>query len=251
MIEESAAQIEEDECERRFPLVLEQGGDEEEEEIGVLNRREPHHFPISVASSPAPPESMSGTRHHPTLVKESPAPHYIIVEDSPAPQYIVEQESQVPMSGIKNHQCLVVESPPNPTEDKARATSQVPRSGTRDRPSLVDDSPAVPKVSNPGWGAENRVEGGSETLPINLVSPPSTTFPMEDPQRQVLPHLGDPEVARGLFLLAIRRSNHLPWLTSHHNILWWKNPHHHPRNRTLMVLSPLLRHPTWELTWNT
>ena len=39
------------------------------------------------------------------------------------------------------------------------------------------------------------MEGGSATLPINLVSPPTTTSPTEDPQ---LPNWGgDPEVATG------------------------------------------------------
>ena len=40
------------------------------------------------------------------------------------------------------------------------------------------------------------MEGGSATLPINLVSPPSTTSPIEDPPARVLPKWGgDPEVA--------------------------------------------------------
>ena len=39
-------------------------------------------------------------------------------------------------------------------------------------------------------GGGNLVEGGSATLPINLVSPPSTISPMEDPQPRVLPNLG-------------------------------------------------------------
>ena len=39
------------------------------------------------------------------------------------------------------------------------------------------------------------MEGGTATLPINLVSPPTKTSPTEDPQ---LPNLGgDPEVATG------------------------------------------------------
>ena len=74
LIMDSPAQIKQDECDRWFPLVLEEGGDDEEEEIGVLARRALHHSPISVASSPAPPEPMSGTRDEPTLVEESPAP---------------------------------------------------------------------------------------------------------------------------------------------------------------------------------
>ena len=69
-------------------------------------------------------------------------------------------------------------------------TSPVPMIGTKGRPSLVDDSPTVLKVNNLCWGGENLVEGGSATLPINLVPPPSTTFPMEDPQSRVLPNWG-------------------------------------------------------------
>ena len=189
IIEESPTQIEEDECDQWFPLALEQGNDDEEEEIGVLEHRPLHHSPISVASSPAPLEPMSGTRDRPMLVEESPAPHYIMVEDSPAPQCIVVDESPVPMSGVKDRPCLVVESP-EPTEDRAGTTSPVPMSGTKDRPSLVDDSPAMPKVNNLCWGGGNPVEGGSATLPINLVSPPTTTSPTEDPQLRVLPNWG-------------------------------------------------------------
>ena len=194
IIEESPTQIEEDECDQWFPLAVEQWNDDEEEEIGVLEHHELHHSLISVASSPAPPEPMSGTRDRPMLVEESPAPHYITVEDSPAPQFIAVEESPVPMSGVKNRPCLVVESP-EPTEDRAGTTSPVPMSGTKDRPSLVDDSPAMPKVNNLCWGGENQVEGGSATLPINLVSPPTNTSATEDPQ---LPNWGgDPEVATG------------------------------------------------------
>ena len=69
IIEESPTQIEEDECDQWFPLALEQGNDDEEEEIGVLEPRELHHFPISVTSSPAPLEPMSGTRDRPMLLK--------------------------------------------------------------------------------------------------------------------------------------------------------------------------------------
>ena len=194
IIEESPTQIEEDECDQWFPLAVEQWNDDEEEEIGVLERHELHHSPISVASSPAPPEPMSGTRDRPMLVEASPAPHYITVEDSPAPQFIAMEESPLPMSGVQNRPCLVVESP-EPTEDRAGTTSPVPMSGTKDRPSLVDDSPAMPKVHNLCWGGGNQVEGGSATLPINLVSPPTNTSPTEDPQ---LPNWGgDPEVATG------------------------------------------------------
>ena len=189
IIEESPTQTEEDECDQWFPLALEHGNDDEEEEIGVLERRALHHSPISVAPSPAPPEPMSGTGNRPMLVEESPAPHYIMVEDSPAPQCIVVEESPVPMSGVKNHPCLVVESP-EPTEGWAGTESPVPMSGTKDRPFLVDDSPAMPKVNNLCWGRGNPVEGGSATLPVNLVSPPTTTSPTEDPQPRVLPNWG-------------------------------------------------------------
>ena len=103
----------------------------------------------------------------------------------------------MPMSGVKDCPCLVVESP-EPTEDRAGTTSPVPMSGTKDRPSLVEDCPAVPKVHNLCWGGGNSVKGGSVTLPINLVSPPTTTSTTEDPQPRVLPSCGgDPEVATG------------------------------------------------------
>ena len=121
------------------------------------------------------------------LVEESPAPQYIMVEDSPVPQCIVLEESPVPMSGVNYRPCLVVHSP-EPTEDRAGATSPLPMSGTKDCPSLVDDSPAVPKVNNLCWGGGNPVEGGSATLPINLVSPTSNTSAMEDPPPRVLPN---------------------------------------------------------------
>ena len=112
-----------------------------------------------------------------------------MVEDSPASQCIVVNESPVPMGGVKDCPCLVVESP-EPTEERAGTTSPVSMSGTKDRPSLVDDSPAMPKVNNLCWGGGNPVEGVSDTLPINLVSPPTTTSPTEDPQLPVLPNLG-------------------------------------------------------------
>ena len=243
IIEESPAQIKEDECDQWFPLAVEQGNDDEEEEIGVLERHELHHSPISVASSPAPLEPTSGTRDRPMLVEESLAPHYITVEDSPAPQFIVVEESPVPMSGVKNRPCLVVESP-EPTEDRAGTTSPVPMSGTKDRPSLVDDSPAMPKVNNLCWGGGNPVEGSSATLPINLVSPPTNTSPTEDPQ---LPNRGGGiqrlQRDRSLFLLPIREPNHLWWFMSHHSILWWTRPRPQRRCRILLVLFPLRRHP--------
>ena len=113
------------------------------------------------------------------LVEESLAPHSIMLEDSRAPQLIVVEESPVPMSGVKNRPCLVVESL-EPTEDRAGTTSPVSMSGTRDRTSLVDDSPAMPKVNNLCWGGGNPVQGGSGTLPINLVSATTTTSSTEE-----------------------------------------------------------------------
>ena len=145
-------------------MALEQGNDDEEEDIGVLQRRALHHSPISVASPPAPPEPMSGTRNRHMLVEASPAHHYIRV---------------VSCRGISE-----------PTEDRDGTTSPVPMSGTKDRPSLVDHSPAVPKVNNLCWGGGNPLEGGSATLQRNLVSPPSTTSPMEEPPSWVLPNFG-------------------------------------------------------------
>ena len=70
IIEESPTQIKEYECDQWFPLALKQGKDAEEEEIGVLEDRPLHHSPISVASSPARQEPMSGTRDCPMLVEE-------------------------------------------------------------------------------------------------------------------------------------------------------------------------------------
>ena len=46
IIEESPRQIEEDECEQWFPLAVEQGNHDEEEEIGLFERHELHHSPI-------------------------------------------------------------------------------------------------------------------------------------------------------------------------------------------------------------
>ena len=94
------------------------------------------------------------------------------------------------MSGLKNRPCLVEEPPPEPTGDPAGTTSPVSMSGPEDQPSLVDDSPTVQKVQNLCWGGENLVEGGPATLPINLVSPRSTTFTVEEPQLRVIPNWG-------------------------------------------------------------
>ena len=212
----------------------------------MLEHRPFHHSPISVASSPAPPEPMSGTRDRPMLVEESPAPRYNMVKDSPAPQCIVVDEFPVPMSGVKGRPHLVVESP-EPMEDRASTTSPVPMSGTKDRPSLVDDSPARPKVNNLCWGGGNPVEGSSATVPINLASPPTITSPTEDLQLRVLPNWGGGiqrlQRDRSLFSLPIREPNHLWWFMSHHNILWWTIPQRHRRSRILLVLFPLRRHP--------
>ena len=154
IIEESPTQIEEDECHRWFPLVLEQGSDNKEEEIGVLEHRPLHYSRISVASLLALPEPMSGTRNCPMLVEQSPAPHYIVVEDYPAPQYIVVEESQVPMSGVQNRRCLFAESPPERTQDRVSTTFTVLMGGIKDQPSLLDDSTAVLKNNNLCRGGE-------------------------------------------------------------------------------------------------
>ena len=243
IIEESPTQIEADECDQWFPLVLEQGNNDEEEEIGVLEHRPLHHSPISVAWLPAPPEPMSGTRDRPMLAEESPAAHYIMVEDSPAPQCIVSEESSVPMSGVKGRPCLVVE-PPEPTEDRAGTTSQLPMSGTKDRPSLVDDSPAMPKVNNLCWGGGvsggGRFSNPSDKLglsPHNYISyggPPTVQLGRES---------GDCNGIGACFFLPIREPNHLWWFMSHHNILWWMSPHCHRRSRILLVMFPLRRRP--------
>ena len=189
IIEESPTQIEEDECDQWFCLAFRQGNDDEEEEIGVLERHELHHSPISVASSPAPPEPMSGTRECSMLVEEFPTPHYIMVEDSPPRQCIAVEESPVRMSGVRNGPCHVVESL-GPPEDWAGPTSPVPMSGTKDRLSLVVILRRCRRLTICAWGGGNPVEGGSATLPINLVPTPSTTSPIEDPQLRVLPIRG-------------------------------------------------------------
>ena len=238
IIKEIPTQIEEDECDQWFPLALEQGNDDEEVEIGVLELHELHHSPISVASSPAPPEPMSGTRNRPMLVEEYPAPHYIMVKDSPAPQFIVVEESPVPMSGVKNCPCLVVEFP-EPAEDRAGTTSPVPMSGTKDRSSLVDDSPAILKVNNLCWGGGNPVEGGSATLPINLVSPRTTTSSTEDPQ---LPNWGGgPEVVTGsepVFASHPRTQSPMVVHESPQYIMVDESPPPPPRPNTVGVVPP-------------
>ena len=61
---ESPEQIEEDECDRWFPLALEQGGNDEEEEIGVLERCALHLSPVFVASSPAPLFNTTANKWH-------------------------------------------------------------------------------------------------------------------------------------------------------------------------------------------
>ena len=207
----------------------------------MLERHQPHPSPISVASLPPPPEPMSGTRDRPMLVEESPAPDYIMVEDSPAPQCIVVEESPVPMSGVKHRPCLVLESP-EPTEDWAGTTSPVPMSGMKDRPSLVDDSPAVLKVNNVCLGGGNPVGGGSATLPINFVSPPSTTSPMEDPQPRVLPNWGgDPEVATGpepVFASHPRMQSPMIVHESPQYIVVDESPRPPPRPNTVGPVSP-------------
>ena len=54
-------------------------------------------------------------------------------------------------------------------------------------------------------------------------------------------------------MLPIRELDHLWWFMSHHSILWWTIPHPHRRDRILLVMFPLRRHPAtarW-LTWST
>ena len=81
----------------------------------------------------------------------------------------------MPMSGVKDRPCLLVEST-EPTEDWAGTTSPVPMSGTQDCPFLVDDSSAVPKVNNLCWGGESgggRLSNHPNKLglsPLNYIS---------------------------------------------------------------------------------
>ena len=240
IIEESPTQIEDGECDQGLPLALGQGNDDEEEQgIGVLERHELHHSPISVAWRPAPPEPMSETRDCPMLVEGSPAPHYIMVED---PQYIVVEESAVPMSGVKHRPRLVAESP-EPTDDRAGPTSLVPMSGTKDCPFLVDDSPAMPKVTNLCWGGGNPVERGSATPPINLVSPATTTSPMEEPRPRVLHNWGgDAEIATGsdpVFASHLRIQSPMVVHESPQYIVVDKSPQPPPQPNTVGPASPL------------
>ena len=148
----------------------------------------------------------------------------------------------MPMSGLKNHPCLVLESPPEATEDRASTTSPVPMSGTKDHPSLVDNFPASPKVTNLCWRGENPVEGSSATIPINLVSPPSTTFPMEVTQPRVVPNwYGDPEVAIGQEpVFATHPSMHSAMVVheSPQNIVAKKSPPPPPRPNHVGPISP-------------
>ena len=134
---ESPTPLEKEECDRWSLPSLEAGSDNEREEIRVL-RREFCHSSISVASSPAPSEPMSGLKDHPTLVEESPAP----------------------MSGVKDRPCLIVGSPEEATWGRAETTSPVPMSCTKGQPSQVDDSPTVQMVNNLSSGGDNPVEGG-------------------------------------------------------------------------------------------
>ena len=155
LIFEPPAHIEEDECDLWFLPVLEQRGKNEEVELGVLGCHELHHSAISVASSPASCEPMSGTRDQPTLVQEAPVPRYM-VDDYQVPQYIVVEKAPMPISGFKHGQCLVVESPLGSTGHRAGTKSLLPMCGTINQPSLVDHSPAVPKATIYAWGERIR-----------------------------------------------------------------------------------------------
>ena len=99
------------------------------------------------------------------------------------------------------------------------------------------------------------MEGGSATLPINLVSPPTTTSPTEDPQPRVLPHWGgDPEVAAGSEPVFASHPRIQSLVVAHESpqvILWWTNPHRHLRSLMLLVLFPLHRHPASRLASST
>ena len=44
-------------------------------------------------------------------------------------------------------------------------------------------------------------------------------------------------------MLPIREFDHLWWFMSHHSILWGTIPHPHRRDRILLVMFPLRRHP--------
>ena len=190
LIVEALAQLEEHECDRWSLPSLDQGRNDEREEMGVLERRKLRHSPMSVASSPAPPEPMSGKRDRATLVDESPASHYIVGQDPTC------CGGGVPSARERrgNHgPCLDMESPPGPMWGHTKNLSQVPMNGTKDQPSLVDDSPTFPKVDNLCLGGENPLEGGSATLLINLVSPPSTRFPVEEAEPRAIPNSGGAE----------------------------------------------------------
>ena len=139
---------------RWFPAAWEQGSADEEEEIGVLERRKLCHSSISVASSPARPEPISGIRDQPTVEEELPAPHYIMLENSAAPQNILVEESPPAMSGVKQRPCVLLECPLEPMGDQSGTTSLVSMTGRKDERSLVDYSPALPKVNS--LGAEGR-----------------------------------------------------------------------------------------------
>ena len=177
-----------------------------------------------------------------------------MVEDSRAPQYIVVDESPVPMSGVKNRPCLVVESL-EPTVDRAGTTPPVPMTGTKDRPSLVDDSPAMPKVNNLCLGGRKSGGGRFSNPPNKLGLSPHNYISYGGPLTAGTAQLGGGiqrlQRARSLFLLPIQESNHLWWFMSHHNILWWTNPHRHHCSLILLVMFPLRRHPASRLTSST
>ena len=92
------------------PSSLDHKSNDEGGEIGVSERCKPHHSPVSVASLPAPPEPMSGTRYQPTPVEESPAPLYLVVEKLLVPQCLLMEESPAPMGGLNDCVCLAVDS---------------------------------------------------------------------------------------------------------------------------------------------
>ena len=175
IVQDSPRQIEEDECDRWSPLAFEQGSDDEEEEIGVLEHRPLHRSPISFASSLAHTRTYVGVQESPNAYGvnagaplhhggglSSPSIHFC---GGSAGAYERRQEPPMSCRGISE-----------PTEDRASTTSLVPMRGKKDQPSLLGDSPAVRKVNNLCWGVVNSVKGGSKALPINVVSPHSTTF---------------------------------------------------------------------------
>ena len=130
----------------------------------------------------------------------------------------------MPMSGVKDRPCLVVESPER-TEDRGGTTSPVPMSGTKHHQSLMDDSPAVPKVNNPCWGGRKSGGGRLSNPPNGIGVSPLNYTSYGGPPTAVLPN----------FLGGIQR---LPVFASHPRIQSPMEVHESPQYIVVDELPP-------------